>query len=75
MTKFHFVFILDILWLFIIENNLFLDMLNIFSLKKNRPADGTPIDTGTTRTSAALLRVTRGYLLYSFFKIIYIYLF
>jgi hypothetical protein len=50
-------------------------MLNIFSLKKNRPADGTSIDTGTTRTSAALLRVTRGYLLYSFFKIIYIYLF
>jgi hypothetical protein len=38
-------------------------MLNIFSIKKDRPQDGASSDTGTKKTSAALLRVTKGYLL------------
>jgi len=38
-------------------------MLNIFSLKNSRPADGASSDGGTKKTSAALLRVTKGYLL------------
>lgn len=38
-------------------------MLNVFSLKQNRPADGASSDAGTKKTSAALLRVTKGHLL------------
>jgi hypothetical protein len=60
MTKIPFIF-MYIFHHFVLLKIIFLDMLNIFSLKKNRPADGTSNDTGTTRTSAALLRVTRGY--------------
>ena len=38
-------------------------MLNIFSLKQTRPGEGASSDPGTKKTSAALLRVTKGYLL------------
>lgn len=45
-------------------------MLNIFSLKQTRPGEGAS-DTGTKKTSAALLRVTKGYYLLS---ILYVYI-
>jgi hypothetical protein len=44
----------------------FLDMLNIFSIKQARPGEGATSDVGTKKTSAALLRVTKGYLFSSF---------
>lgn len=41
-------------------------MLNLFSIKQPRTGDGASTDGGTKKTSAALLRVTKGYLLLSF---------
>jgi hypothetical protein len=41
-------------------------MLNIFSIKQARPGEGATSDVGTKKTSAALLRVTKGYLFSSF---------
>jgi hypothetical protein len=57
MTKFFFVITKKI----IIYLKHLLDMLNIFSLKQARPGDGASSDPGTKKTSAALLRVTKGY--------------
>jgi hypothetical protein len=39
-----------------------LDMLNIFSIKKTDGSGGASSDTGSKKTSAALLRATKGYL-------------
>jgi hypothetical protein len=38
-------------------------MLNIFSLKQARAGEAVTSDAGTKKTSPALLRVTKGYLL------------
>jgi hypothetical protein len=38
-------------------------MLNLFSIKNPRPGDAPTNDVGTQRTSAAILRVTKGYLI------------
>ncbi len=65
---------LIIIYEIFLENNL-LDMLNIFSLKNTRPTDGATNDVGTKKTSAALLRVTKGYLLSYLKKNIYLFFF
>jgi hypothetical protein len=44
----------------------FLDMLNLFSIKNPRPGDAQTNDVGTQRTSAAILRVTKGYFIQLF---------
>ncbi len=54
-NKIHYIF-----HNYLYENNL-LDMLNIFSIKNPTPG-GASSDGGSKKTSAALLRVTKGYL-------------